>query len=250
MGRTRWRWMAALLVAATAACGTLHGAGTGPPALGPGEAVGIVLARYARAKGGEASREAERVGGKEGFFGGCVAEGIRDAVPRARVLEPDETWPVLLPGVPHEEVPRGREALVEALRRSPPCGPAGGLPVRYLVVLDVETREEAAATDVGMGGDGGGGGGVLVVAADTRWDRSTRIEASVLDLATLEECGHLSASSRGDEGWIYGCGVCVIPPCVIPFPIPPIPRTVMTESSTCADVGKRLGESFAKTAGP
>ncbi len=250
MSRTWWRVPAALLAASAAACGTLHGAGTGPPALGPEDAVGIVLTRYARAKGGEASREAENLRGKERFFGGCVAEGIRDAAPRARVLEPDDTWPLLFPGTPYEAAPRGWDALLEALERSPPCGPSGVPPVRYLVVLDVETREEAAATDVGMGGDGGGGGGILVVAADTRWDRSTRIEASVLDLATVEECGHLSASSRGNEGWIYGCGVCVIPPCVIPFPIPPVPRTVMTESSTCADIGKRLGEGFAGAAEP
>lgn len=237
-------WMVPLL-ALGAGCSTPHGSGTSPPGLGPDEAVGIVLTRYARARGGAPSKDATELRRKERFFGGCVAEGIRGTAPEARVFEPDDTWPRLLPGTPYEGVPRGRDELVAALVRSPPCDPPGGPRMRYLVVMEVETREEKADTDVGMGGDGGGGGGVLVIAADTRWNRSTSIDAAVVDLATASECARLRASSEGREGWTYGCGVCVVPPFAIPFPIPPIPRTVMTETSTCAEVGTRLGEGFA-----
>ena len=203
-------------------------------AIASDEAVSIVLNRYRQCE--DARKEDCWVdsssASKERDFDGCVSKYLLKERPKLRILPAEEFRRVAFPDKEFLASPRSPEAIIELLSDAEFKRRVDSVHVRYLVVLDMETRNTAKDWDF----DTAKG---MASAVDRHWIRESRLKATVIDMGHALQVGVANAEVSGNAGYVV--------PFILIIPLPPIPYFSATESRACAELGQELGQKFFTT---
>ncbi len=217
---SRWLlfWLASLAVAGVG-CTKAHMSHnlSAPIDLAPKDAVTVVLDQFS----GEFSTW------KEDKFVGCITKAIRKAHPTVRIVPPDEFRQAAFPDLPPEEVQAGDRSWKQLAGDPAVRQRVAPLDVHYLITLSGETIQNLKfglhgdfnAAALGFIGEPG--------------DRTSSLEATVIDLKQGSEAGrlHAWAYNIARTGWI-----------ILPFPFYVPSRT---ETRVCRELGEGVAAMLA-----
>jgi len=170
------------------------------------EAVAVVLSRFSK----KFSLE------KENEVAECVGNSIQETHPTVRVLRPDQFRRVAFPNLPSEEVPpQAWEHLLEEPAFRERIAPLG---LRYLIVVSGETTEDRWLEPT-------------LSALFYAGERTSRLEALILDVNGGGQVGRVLGHASGRSGWV------ILP---IPFYF-----AAATETRACGKIGKGIAKFLA-----
>lgn len=196
----------------------VRGAGEAAVALGPEEAVAILLHHHSR----QSTTEAHAV---EAEIVGCLSRPLRATHPNLRIVSPEEFRRTTFPDLAPDAAPRSPRYLLLLLHHPTFRERITPLNLRYLIVVGGRTDQE-----MGGGCVSGPGAGACIVL----WERNSQFGAVVLDLKEGRSPEEIQVSVEG-TAWLF-----------LPFPIGlPAP----TESRACEDLGQRIAQFLSSEDG-
>jgi len=158
----------------------------------------------------------------ESAFISCVGEGISRGSSGLRVVPTSEFVDALFPWFEPRTAPADTKGLPELMSRPGVADVIRSKGVRYVIWLDGDTDRVAGGGSLSCAA-GPGGGGCFGFAW---WQNDANYEASVWDLAGLEDAGKVSADFSGTS--------------FLPAIVIPIPLIARTQSRACRGLSEQL----------
>jgi len=161
----------------------------------------------------------------------CIATALNEAYPALKIIRTDEFYRTAFPDLPAEEKPNPSK--IHSLPVEDPDfrERIARLGLHYLITVTGDTTQHGNW----IGGIGGGGPGA-VTWIGKKWDRSSNITASILDLRQSAKAGEVLASASG-EPWLVCVGALFI--CA------PIGAPALTETKACDEIATGVVKFFA-----
>ncbi len=158
----------------------------------------------------------------EGEAVGCITEAVRTAIPKVRIVLPDEFRRTVFAAQPPDDEAERAKYLTSLATDPAIRDRMTALGIRYLIAIGGSTRQGG---DLKVGAVGGPGGGFFIVF----WEgpRHSRLVASILDLTQARQVGELHAEASGHP-WFVLVGIL------------PLGRPAFTEGQVCKDIGEAV----------
>lgn len=198
-----------------------------------GDKVGVVIFDYLLCyeRKGENCIPNEKVSDAQQFFGTCIAKNISATAENADVIYDDGLQNALF--THREEQDYSDQALDNFISSPDVTKILKGRNLKYLVLLDISTREKDRRT--------------TFAADEFLWGvgrestRETVINSRIYDVPNAQLTGHLNTRLSGSRGFVV--------PVMLIIPLPPVPYSTMTETNTCRAMGRAIGRYLVNNEG-
>jgi len=197
-----------------------------------GDAITIVLNHSATTNYGGRWLSSEEAHELETKIGNCVAKAMGKANRRLRIISADEFRGTAFPGMSFTGAPHSPEYLSRLLGHPAFLARIAPLGLRYLIIVDGESTSDSSGEILCGGGYGGGGCFGLKI-----WDKSSRMEAHILDIKASTTTAEVTAAAQ-KTAWLAVIGI-------IPIGMPAFPV-----SEACATLGEQIADFFAQNTKP
>lgn len=219
---------AALLSACSVSGGHhVNVSGDVPTAIGNNDRIVLVLASYIDCEDQnkpdcEAPKESASV---ESSFERCIGTAIRARIPSINIMRAREFREKVFPSLEFKDSPRSEDDLLVALADPATRTKMEVLGLRYILVLQVETRDGQRTW--------ASGASQLGVAFVHEWDRTSHVQVFVVDIFERKRAGTVDVSNVQRKGSGFGIAL------IIPFPIY---YASNVESQSCRELGLELAD--------
>lgn len=198
----------------------------------PGDAITILLNHSATTNYGGGWLSSEEAHALENKISRCVAKAMGKANSPLRIISADKFRGTAFPGMSFTGAPHSPEYLSRLVSHPAFQARVTPLGLRYLVIVDGESTSQSSGDIVCGGGYGGAGCfGVKI------WEKSSRMEALILDIKGSAPAAEVTATAQ-KKAWFAVIGI-------IPIGMPASP-----ESEACAILGEEIVNFIAHNTNP
>lgn len=154
----------------------------------------------------------------------CLSRAILKNQPVTRILDSETFLERIAPGTSFPSSPRSADEVLGALADDEFIRRAREFNLRYIILLAEVASKGPKRSNFDTR--------VYFSIVGEEWDRTTDLEAEVLDVASGRRAGTVRASDTGVRGYVV--------PFILIIPLPPIVYGTRTRGSACAALGQAL----------